>query len=330
MSYILIQNKAYEETSYVNEEELEKATVENKYYIFGNETILIDYKRKTGAKDSKNTGIPDGFLIDFSNGKKPRLFFIEYELESHDLYEHIGPQIMRFYASFETAKRELHKKLIETIRTDLQLKKEFEDKLQKSPFDNIDSLLNFVIYDNNVGIIIVIDEQTEDFNALLKRLSDVPEVVVVKKYQSNDDIIFYYTPFREGTSDSQPEKRKKSSDIKEIDTIVCPAREEGFKNAFIENDAWWAIRISPSLIPYLKYIAMYETYPVSQVRWIAKIKQNGIQPYKNTGKYIVNVEDKKKIEPISIDKDKKGVAPQSPRYTSYEKLLAAKKISELW
>jgi hypothetical protein len=330
MAYILINKNTFEETSYNNEEELEKAAVENKQYIFGHDTVLIDYKRKTGAKGSQISGIPDGFLIDFSNSKKPRLFFVEYELESHDLYEHIGPQIMRFYASFETAKRELHKKLIDTIKTDSQLKKEIEDKVQKTPFDNIDSLLNYVIYDNNVGIIVAIDEQTEDFNSLLRRLTDVPEVVVLKKYQSNETIVFQYTPFREGVTDTHDEKRTKSSDLKEIDTIVCPAREEGFKHAFMENDSWWAIRTSPSLIPSLKYIAMYETYPVSKIRWIAKIKQNGIQPYKNTGKYIVYVEDKKQIEPISIDKDKKGVAPQSPRYTSYNKLLAAKKISDLW
>ena len=118
--------------------------------------------------------------------------------------------------------------------------------------------------------------------------------------------------------------------LKEIDTIVCAAREDGFKHAFLENDAWWAIRISPSIIPQLKYIAMYETIPISEIKWMAKIKENGIQSYKNTGKYIVSVEDKKKIGPIKLDKDIKGMAPQSPRYTTYEKLIKAKKISELW
>lgn len=102
MSYILIDNKTFEETAFENEDELERAVVNNKKYIFGDETVLIDIKRKVGLKNSKNTGIPDGFLIDFSNPNKPQLFFVEYELESHHLYEHIGPQIMRFYASFET------------------------------------------------------------------------------------------------------------------------------------------------------------------------------------------------------------------------------------
>ncbi len=329
MSLILIENKTFEETAFENEDELERAVVKNKNHIFGDETVLIDYKRKIGSKKSKNTGIPDGFLIDFSNINKPQLFFVEYELESHHLYEHIGPQVMRFYAAFETGKRELQVKLTDIIKKDGELKNEVENKLINAPFDNIDSLLNFLIYDRNVGIIVVIDDQTEDFNSLLRRFSEVPEVVVIKKFLHNDEILYNYTPFREGITEKIKTKVK-TRDFTEIDTIVCPAREDGFKHAFLDNNAWWAIRISPTLIPQLKYIAMYETQPISEIRWMAKIKQNGIQPYKNMGKYIVNVELKKKIGPIKLDKDKKGTAPQSSRYTTYEKLISAKKISELW
>ncbi len=329
MAYILSGNKVFEETAFDNEKELELSALQNKKYIFGDKSVYIDYKLKTGKKGSKNAGIPDAFLIDFSNSNKPQLFFVEYELESHQLYEHIGPQIMRFYASFETSKREFQVKLLDVIKKDINLKNNLENFLQKSPFDNIDSLLNYLIYDKNLGIIVVIDEQTEDFNSLLRRFSDIPEVIVLKKYQYNDEIVCQFTPFREGTSEYREEKRN-LIELKEVDTIVCPAREEGFKHAFLGNDAWWAIRISPTIIPQLKYIAMYEVKPVSAIQWIGKIKDNGILPYKNTGKYIVQVEEKRKIEPINLDKDKKGVAPQSSRYTTYEKLLTAKKISDLW
>jgi hypothetical protein len=330
MAYILIEDKTFEETSFDNEQELEGAVVQNKEYIFGAATVLINYKRKTGAKESRNTGIPDGFLIDFTTPKRPQLFFVEYELESHDLYEHIGPQIMKFYASFETAKRELHKKLMDIIKSDTHIRKQIEKIYDKSLFDNPDSLLNYLIFDAIVGIIIIIDEESEDLNSLLNRLADRPEVVVVKKYQYMSEAIYQYNPFREGVSESEAVSRKGSLELKEVDTIVCPARADGFKHAFLNNDSWWAIRISPSLIPNLKYIAMYETNPVSQIRWYAKIRHNGIRPYKNTGKYIVAVENKKRIGPIQLDKDKRGVAPQSPRYTTHDKLLSAKKISHLW
>lgn len=328
MSFILIDKKIYEETSFLNENELERAVVQNKEFVFGSNVVLLDYKRKVGTKKSRNNGIPDGFIIDFDNSKNPRLFFVENELESHDLYEHIGPQIMRFYASFETSKRELYKKLVTIIKEDINLKKDIESKIKNTIFENIDSLLNHILYENQVGIIVVIDEETEDFNSLLQRLQEKPEVIVIKKFQSNEHIIYEFTPFREGLSNVVSKKELIS--LKEVDTLVCPAREDGFKHAFVDNDSWWAIRISPSIIPQLKYLAMYEVNPVSQVRWVAKIKSGGIKPYKNTGKYIVEVEDKQKIKPIVLDKDVKGMAPQSPRYTIYEKLISAKVISELW
>lgn len=330
MAFILVKDKTFEEVAFDNEQELEVAVVHNKEHIFGKQAILIDYKRKTGSKTSKHSGIPDGFLIDFSSLKRPQMFFVEYELESHDLYEHIGPQIMRFYASFETGKNELYKSLIGVFKVDSELKASISKKIENTSFENIDSLLNYVIRENKPGMIVVIDEQTEDFNSLLRRFSDIPEVVTVKKYSFDKEILYQYTPFREGVTDVEIAESKGVSESKEIDTIVCPAREDGFRHAFLNNDAWWSIRISTSLIPSLKYIAMYETFPVSHIEWVAKIKQNGIQPYKNSGKYIVSVEDKKQIEPIKLDKNKKGVAPQSPRYTTYEKLTNAKKISDLW
>jgi hypothetical protein len=329
MACLLINDKTFEEVSYSNEEELERAAATNKNHIFGINNVFIDYKRKVGSKNSRNIGIPDGFLIDFSNSQKPQLFFVEYELESHQLYEHIGPQIMRFYASFETGKRELQKKLSDLCKKDTSIKKELEAMLQNSQFDNLDSLLNYLIFDHQLGIVLVIDEQSEDLNSLLTRFANPPEVVELKKFQHKGEIIYHYTPFREGLVIIKKDDKGLFS-LKEINTIVCPAVEEGFKHAFHDNDSWWAIRISPTVIPQLKYIAMYETAPVSQVRWIADIKKDGIKPYKNTGKYIIHVENKRKIGPISLDKEKRGMQPQSPRYTTFERINQAKKLSELW
>lgn len=280
MPSILIGDKNFEEVPFENEAELESATIKNKRYILGDSCVYFDYKRRTGVRDSRNTGIPDGFLIDFSNSKKPQLFFVEYELESHHLYEHIGPQVMRFYASFETAQRELQLKLTEIIKQDSEIKRELEQKTKETPFENVDSLLSYVIYDRNVGIILVIDEQTEDLNSLLRRFSEVPEVIVLKKFQKDDEIIYQYDPFRAGVLEIERTRQPQAprERIEGVDTIVCPAREDGFKEAFLDKSAWWAIRLSPSLIPQLKWIAMYESKPVSAIRWIGKIQENGIKP----------------------------------------------------
>lgn len=333
MPSILIGSKSFEEVPFENEAELESATIKHKRCILGDSCAYFDYKRRTGSRNSRNIGIPDGFLIDFSNSKKPQLFFVEYELESHRLYDHIGPQVMRFYASVETAQRELRLKLTGIVKQDQQIRHELEEKMKGTSFENVDSLLNYVIYDRNVGIILIIDEQTEDLNSLLRRFSEVPEVIVLKKFQKDDEVIYQYDPFRAGVLEiagtrQSPTRRERAEGV---DTIVCPAREDGFKEAFLDKSAWWAIRLSPSLIPQLKWIAMYESKPVKAIRWVGKIQGNGIKPYKNTGKYIISVEKKSKVyPPINLDANKKGVAPQSPRYTTHEKLKKAKHISDLW
>jgi len=54
-----------------------------------------------------------------------------------------------------------------------------------------------------------------------------------------------------------------------------------------------------------------------------------IEPYKDTGKYILYLKNKKTIKPIKLG-GKKGEAPQAPRYTTLKKLLNAKTVGELW
>ncbi len=239
---------------------------------------------------------------------------------------------MRFYASFETAQRELQLKLTTIIKQDSEIRLELEKKIKETRFENADSLLSYLIFDRNVGIIVIIDEQTEDLNSLLKKFTEAPEVIVLKKFENDEKTVYQYDPFRESALEveSTPQLHTRKQKMEGVDTIVCPAREDGFKEAFLDKSAWWAIRLSPSLIPQLKWIAMYESQPVSAIRWIGKIQDNGIKPYKNTGKYIIAVEDKSEIDPIKLNSKRKGMAPQSPRYTTYEKLKRARKLSDLW
>jgi predicted type IV restriction endonuclease len=114
---------------------------------------------------------------------------------------------------------------------------------------------------------------------------------------------------------------------KEIDTIVVPAQEEGFKKTFLGENCWFAIRINQSKIPLLKYIAAYVTLPTSAITHFAEIDR--IESYKDTNKFIVYFKGKaKKIEPIRYKE--RGSAPQSPRYTNIEKLLKAKELGKVF
>lgn len=128
----------------------------------------------------------------------------------------------------------------------------------------------------------------------------------------------------------EPVKVEKSSVGSDWDTIVIPAREEGFRNVFLGEDCWYAIRINAKEIPKFKYIAAYQVAPVSAITHIAEIKE--IVPYQNSGKYLVRFKSKAQLleKPIRLEEGKVGSQPQSPRYTSFGKILKSSSLHDLW
>ncbi len=113
----------------------------------------------------------------------------------------------------------------------------------------------------------------------------------------------------------------------EPDTIVVPARQEGFKETFLDDDCWYPIRISDSKFDSIKYVAGYQSTPVSAITHYAPVAR--IESYGEEGKYkLIFSEKAKAIEPISRDLPPWSV--QSPRYTTLAKLLSARKLTDLW
>jgi hypothetical protein len=113
----------------------------------------------------------------------------------------------------------------------------------------------------------------------------------------------------------------------EPDTVVVPAQHEGFKNVFLGENAWHAIRISGGMLPKIKYIAAYQTQPVSAITHLAPVAR--IEPYGDNGKYrLVFSESAKEIGPIPLGKASPG-AMLGPRYTTRAKLDSAKTVVDL-
>jgi hypothetical protein len=138
-------------------------------------------------------------------------------------------------------------------------------------------------------------------------------------------------------------KATKNADVKAIedteaatavgrdwDTLVVPAKEDGFRAVFLDKNCWYAIRIAEKNIPKLKYIAAYQIAPISAVTYIAEIEE--IAPYENTGKMIIKFKNAATLlaNAIKLREGKLGSQPQAARYTSREKLLRAQYLDELW
>jgi hypothetical protein len=111
------------------------------------------------------------------------------------------------------------------------------------------------------------------------------------------------------------------------DTIIVPAQKEGFEKVFLGEDCWYAVRISGGMLDKIKYIAGYQTQPVSAITHYAPVSR--IEPYGEGGKYkLVFSEPAKAIGPIPYADAPQG-AMQGPRYTTFAKLQTAKKLAEL-
>lgn len=110
------------------------------------------------------------------------------------------------------------------------------------------------------------------------------------------------------------------------DTIIVPARKEGFEKVFLGSDCWWSIRIKESKIPELKYIAGYQVAPISAITHVAKIKK--IVPSEHDpGKYKVIFEEAaSEIRPIPLGKISKI---QGPAYCEFASLQSASNIDDL-
>ncbi len=110
------------------------------------------------------------------------------------------------------------------------------------------------------------------------------------------------------------------------DTIIVPAQKEGFERAFLGQSAWWAIRIAGGMLDKIKYIAAYQSQPVSAITHYAPVDR--IEPYGESGKYkIIFSEAAKPIGPIPYADAPTG-AMQGPRYITFEKLKSASKLSD--
>jgi hypothetical protein len=117
--------------------------------------------------------------------------------------------------------------------------------------------------------------------------------------------------------------------IAEVNTIVVPAREDGFNEVFLGEDRWYAVRVHRALIPRIKYIAAYQVAPVSAITHWALVKN--IEPWQDSGKFVVNfAKPAKEMKPIPLVPKSRVKALQNLRYTSFDRLQRAKTLDEVF
>ncbi len=106
-----------------------------------------------------------------------------------------------------------------------------------------------------------------------------------------------------------------------------PQRE--IQDVFLGESRWYAIRISGGMRPRLRWIAAYQSAPVSAITHVAEIDR--IEPYGDGGKFAVVFKRaaQKLARPIPFGDAPSGFM-QGIRYTSYSKLLNAHQVSDIF
>lgn len=112
------------------------------------------------------------------------------------------------------------------------------------------------------------------------------------------------------------------------DTVIVPAQDDGFQKVFLGENCWYSIRISGAMLNRIKWIAAYQTKPISAITHYAEVQS--IEEYGDSGKYklIFKSPAKPLDKPIPFGDAPQG-AMQGPRYTSKEKLMSASSLADL-
>jgi hypothetical protein len=324
--------KTFEDDPFELEKDLEDAILQVSASLFGRNRIYLDAKRRIGSR-GRTRNIPDGYLLDLASVRQPKLYVVENELAKHEPLRHIAVQILEFSLSFEATPHLVKDIVKEALRLQPEALSQCDEYATKHGFENVDYLLERMIFGSDkFNALVVIDELDADLETvLISRFKFPVEILVLERFRGSDgQRVFRFEPFLSDLVASESTEiltgeESVRIDPAELDTIVVPARDEGFKEVFIGENRWYKIRMHTSVIPRIKYIAAYRVAPESAITHIAPVAS--IDQWPDSNKYVINfAEPAKPIGPIRLVNGGRVKPPQAPRYTSMAMLQTAENL----
>jgi hypothetical protein len=232
---------------------------------------------------------------------------VEVELAKHDPLRHVAQQLLGFSLSFKSTPQKMKGIVRNTLHKSPAILAKCEHYAKANSFNNIDYLLEQMIYPENAfHALVIIDELEEELESILLSSLRFPvETLTLQRFRSEDsNVVFQFEPFLydlsvQSATEAADAGNTPAIDPSEIDTIVVPAQDEGFAETFLAENRWYQIRIHSSMIPRIKYIAAYQTSPVSAITHVAPVKD--IALWKEGNKYVLNFsEAAKPVGPLKL------------------------------
>jgi hypothetical protein len=312
------------------EDDLEKAILDIQDDLFGRGRLYLSVKKLIG-KRGKTQNIPDGYLIDLSSARQPALYLVEVELSRHDPLRHIAQQLLNFSLSFKSTPQKMKAILRDAIQASKPTLDRCTAYAENNGFGNIDYLLEQMIYgDNSFKALMIIDELDSELESILRSSLAFPvETLVVSRFRSGKGAVAYdFEPFLNDLIASEPDARP-AVDPEEIDTVVVPARRDGFEETFLSENMWRAVRIHESMKDRIRFVAAYQVAPISAITHTAQVR--AIEPWKDSGKYaLLFAAPASEIAPLKLVPGGKVKPLQNLRYTSMRRLEAARNLDDVF
>jgi hypothetical protein len=110
-----------------------------------------------------------------------------------------------------------------------------------------------------------------------------------------------------------------------LDTIVVPAHPGAVDLVLVRERRWPNLKIDQSRIDNIKYIAVYQTNPISAITHYAEI--DTFQTLERAGRFDAILKGEPVVlTPVRFTRDD-ACAVQRPRYTMLELVLSAKNLT---
>ena len=160
------------------EKKFEEMVKEHSKEIFGENAVFFDLKKKIVSKAGIG-GIPDGYIIIFS--EPPVWCIVEAELSSHSAWEHIEPQVNKFFRGIKNpaSQKEIVAALYADIRSDPITESYVKKMIGKG---EVHHFLSSLISKPPIPVIVT-DKKTEQLEEIYESLPEGTRTLEFKTYE---------------------------------------------------------------------------------------------------------------------------------------------------
>ena len=323
MRRIVTPGTVFDSTKIGNFDGFREAIRSNSELLFGSGRYYLE----CGISDDGNgltADIPLYYLLDIA-GRNPKLFVIYFDLSNFRYGNFdIGKGLRLNAEKFHSSKSKVLKSLMEVIDRDDKVRCACLQYSTKWGHTEPRTLVNYLVNESDFNGLAIIDNPID---ACLSDVNSQPFPVEILEFTIFEDVgkqrCYSFTPFFQMIGPS-------FLDVCDVDTVVTPVPQEGFKQSYLKENCWWAIRLNNSLIPQLKHHVAYRTAPVSAITHTAPISKIYHFPRSDRRKYRIDFKTSPvSICPIGLGSKGENSALSAPTYTSMDMLLNADTLEDI-